>query len=97
MDFRSRWNIVLLRRPIIGYDHSQNELDPQGYFWDVPELFYEKTMSDKVILISFLAGPLVHKPLKSGVHFAVRWILIFLGLSFFFKWPIKISNGPSKS
>ena len=54
-------------------------------------------MSDKVILISFLAGPLVHKPLKSGVHFAVRWILIFLGPSFYFKWPIKISNGPSKS
>ena len=29
----------------------------QGYFWDVPKLFYEKIMSDKLILISFLAGP----------------------------------------
>ena len=31
--------------------------DKQGYFWDGPELFYEKTMSDRVILIAFLAGP----------------------------------------
>ena len=29
----------------------------QGYFWGGPEPFYEKTMSDRVILIPFLAGP----------------------------------------
>ena len=68
----------------------------QEYFWDGPEPFYEKTMSDRVILISFLAGP-IHKLFKSGVHFAVRWILRFLGAHHFFqiaqqnfKWPIKI-------
>ena len=70
-----------------------NDLDPecrscsgsklQGYFWDWPKLFNEKTMSDKVILISFL-GP-IHKLFKSGVHFAVRRILRFLGPIFFFQ------------
>ena len=29
----------------------------QGYFWDGPEPFYEKNISDRVILISVLAGP----------------------------------------
>ena len=29
----------------------------QGYFPDGPKLFYEKTMSDRIIQISFLAGP----------------------------------------
>ena len=43
-----------------------------------PNHFMKKTMSDRVILISFLAGP-IHKLFKSGVHFAVRWILRFLG------------------
>ena len=43
-------------------------------------------MSDRVNLISFLAGP-IHKLFKSGVHFAVRWILRFLVtmIIFFFK------------
>ena len=27
------------------------------YFWDGPEPFYEKTMTDRIILIPFLAGP----------------------------------------
>ena len=27
----------------------------QGYFWDRPEPFYEKTVSDRVVLISFLS------------------------------------------
>ena len=43
----------------------------QGYFWDGPETFYEKTMNDRVILISFLVGP-IHTLFKSGVYFAVR-------------------------
>ena len=51
-------------------------------------------MSDRAILISFLAGPHIHKLFKSGVHFAEWWILRFLGPLFFSKWPIKISNGP---
>ena len=29
----------------------------QGYFWDGPEPVYEKTMSNRVILTSFLVGP----------------------------------------
>ena len=67
--------------------------------------FYEKTMSDKVLLISFLAGP-IHKLFKSGVYFAVKWILRFLGhqnLDFCMQmigtwatgpvsWPIHILN-----
>ena len=50
------------------------------------EPFYEKIMSDRVILIPFGLGP-IYKLFKSVVHFAVRWISRFLG-------PIKISNGP---
>ena len=60
----------------------------QGYFWDGPELFDEKTMSDRVILIPLLAGS-HHKLFKSGFHFAVRWKLRFLG-------PIFFPNGPLK-
>ena len=40
----------------------------QENFWDGPEPFYEKTMSDRVIWL----GP-IHKQFKSGVHFAVRY------------------------
>ena len=59
--------------------------------------FMKKTMIDIVIRISFLAWPNTFKLFKSGIHFAVRWIIRFLGpISFFqiayenFKWPIKI-------
>ena len=34
-----------------------HRLSTRGYFWDGAEIFYEKTMSDRVILISFLTGP----------------------------------------
>ena len=51
----------------------------------------KKTMSDRVILIHFWLGP-IHELFKSGVHFAVRWILRFLGPISFSKWSIKISN-----
>ena len=53
-------------------------------------------MSDKVILITLIAGP-IDKLFKSGIHFAVMWILRFLGSIFCSKWPIKISNSSSKS
>ena len=47
-----------------------------------PEPFYEKTMSDREILISFLAET---KLFKSGVYFAVRWISRFLRPIIFFQ------------
>ena len=56
-------------------------------------------MSDRVILISFLAGPILR--FKSGVHLAVRLRFKVIKVSwanhFFSKCPIKISNGQSKS
>ena len=55
-------------------------------------------MSDRVILISFLAGPILR--FKSGVHLAVRLrfkVIKVFGPIIFSKWPIKISNGQSKS
>ena len=56
-----------------------NEVDFRDITGMGPNHFYEKkTMSDRVILIAFLAGP-IHKLFKS-VHFAVRWILRLLGL-----------------
>ena len=70
----------------------------QGYFPDGPKLFYEKTMSDRIIQISFLVVH-IHKLFKSGVQFTVRWILRFLGTIFKFQMarqnfilPIKILN-----
>ena len=60
----------------------------QGYFRDGTKIFYEKTMSDRVVLISFWLDP-IHKLFKYGVQFAVRWILRSLGSIFF-------PNGPSK-
>ena len=62
-----------------------------------PNHFEKKNMSDRVILTTFLAWPIILKLFESGVHLAVRWILRFLGPIIFSKWPIKLSKGPSKS
>ena len=58
----------------------------QGYFWDGPKPFYEKLWVIE-FWFHFWLGP-IRKLFKSGVHFAVRQILRFLGPIIFSKWPI---------
>ena len=63
------WTLVMKNKPIAKHcampypqltdqQRVTSKIQLQGYFWDGPELFYEKTINDKVILISFLVGPL---------------------------------------
>ena len=64
----------------------------QGYFWDGQNLFHERTTSDRMNLILFLAMQAVH----FCIYFALIWTLRILWTIHSSQGPIISFNGPSK-
>ena len=67
----------------------------QQYFWDRPDLFHKRTISERMNLILFFVLD-YHKQSKSGLYFALTWTFRIFGPIHFSQGPIKFSKGPSK-